>query len=711
MTDEERSAMRYKLLREKAVEDTRQAPPEQISDTPPGGAFLSTTDPNIPEMFKPPSDPGAVATIIRSIPALYAGGKAARKGEEIASGAAEAAGMPWPVPQVAGGAGAIVAGTGAAAATQLGLEETKRRLGITGADSDSMSESLAHALAAGTDVGLGETWSQVADPILKGFAIPTKVQLSPEEQAAMTDMQGRLRGVYQKVTGHDPPPSWNPFTNNGSQDDAIDATADAAKLRAAGLDPREARFIAMGNPQTMAEANDGTLGQWFQKLANNSMIGQNAMEKFRGTRDKMMKMAANDLGDRFGALVPPEQLGKAISEAVDGKYRVLAGVRQEASQMVGAALPVGYTMNGKFLRSGYSSLTRDARSLVGSLPDSPTFSQVQDVRQKLSVLAHDMSDRTPVGDAARTQAMDAANDLDKRVIGQLPVNLRKQYARFTGADMDLAEGQFNTEFVRGLLNNKKGLYQYADKILKDGNADNFLKLSAAAGPDVANQVRRALWERVVSGASKGGETVQPDLMNLQLNGQGKMGRAFLETVMGKDTTDSYVKLAQAQQTLQKRMQETGNAKWIGADALASRVGLAGGISAYLGHSLPVKGAELVAGLFAPPVIARLMTNPRAADMAEKVIQGAANRIGPGKLNRLVNYTLEALGDSPENILAQSGMPGTKTLAEARKEMEEGQLPWWKKAGGAALEGGKAVVGSLSSDLAGGGGKGPVTMYR
>jgi hypothetical protein len=674
MTDEEKSALRYKLLREKLIDSTTQDYPEEATSSAAGGAFLSTKDPSVADIFKPPAAPWAVAGVVRAIPALYAGGKAARKGEEIGAGLAEAAGAPWPVPQIAGGAGAIVAGAGAATLTQLGLEETKRRLGLEGNTSDSMSESLAHALAAGTDVAMGEVWSQTMDPLMKGFAIPSKIQLSPEEQAAMTDTMGRMRGVYQKVTGHDPPPSWNPYMNNGSAEDNIDATAAAGKLRAAGLDPREARFIAMGNPQTVAEANDGFLGQLFQKVANNSMIGQNALEKFRGTRDKMMRMAVNDLGDRFGAVLPPEKLGDAILAAVNGKFRPLAAARQEASQMVSNALPPGYTMDGKSLRAGFSSLTRDANSLVGSLGDSPFFSQVQDVRQKLSVLAHDMSDKTPAGDAARAQAAAAAGKLDERVVKQLPANLKKQYARFTSADMELAEGQFNTDFVKGLLNNKKGLYQYATKILNDGNADNFLKLEAAAGPEVANNVRAALWQRVANGAVKD-EVVRPDLMNLQLNGQGKLGRAFLETVMGKDTVNAYSSLALAQQTLQKRMQETGNARWVGLDAFATRAGLAGGISAYLGHSIPVKGAELIAGLFAPPVIAKLMTNPRAADFAQRLIHGAANRIGPGKLNRLVSYTLEALGDSPENIIAQSGMPGTMTLAEKRKQMEEGQLPW------------------------------------
>jgi len=650
-------------------------------------------------MFQPSGD-GIIAGLVRKAPAIYAGMKGAEKGAAAAYRYTE--NLPYPVPEVAAAGGAITGGALASTGAQMTLEETKRRLGITGGEgSDSFSESLAHSLAAGTDTALAETYGQIANPLIKGVLVPFKKQLSPEEMANMTDMTDRLKGVYEKITGKPPGEiSWNPLKRWSSPETDVDATAAAANLRKAGLDPREARFVAMGNPQTVAEASDKSLYTLLQKVANSSTIGRSFIDKFKGTRAKMLGMAVNNLGDTFGEVLPRERLGEAISNAVDGRYSPLIAARRAGINAINGFLPEGFRFD-QSISKGYSALNRDSPgSLIGALGTSPTFSEVQHAREQLGVIAHDAN----VPQWAQDQARAAAQDLDRRVMAKLPKEVAKNYGKWSDADMQLNEGQFNTDFVKGLLGRTGSYDEYAKKILRDSNAGNFLKLEAAAGPDVANAVRASMWQQVAKGAVKG-EIMRPDLMRLQLEENGKYGRQFLETVMGKDTVQKYEKLADAMDLLNTRMKDTQGVR-IGLGTAATAAGFGSALEAFTSHSVPIRTAAAAAGLLASPaVLGRIMTNPHAADLATKLAEGMANRVGPGRLSRLTTYLAEALGTTPEAFLMQSGAAGTQDIQEMRQQLEEGKLPWMHRAA-------EAARGALSQDIASQmGGQGPVKMVR
>jgi hypothetical protein len=674
-TSEER-ALRFRLMQEELQRRNEKSPvPEDVAQSPPGGAFVREEG-KLPPLFKKEEEPGFLSEIVGKAPALVAGAKGAERAGEAAY---EATPFLPPVARRVVSGGAAILGAGAAATgANLTLEETKRRLGLTGlgipgGESDSFSESLAHSLNEGTDVLAGETWGQLANPLVKGIVVPYKTPLTDTEKAAMTEMQGRLRGVYQKVTGREPSEvSWNPFKNNKSPEQAIDETAAAARLRAAGLDPREARLVAGRNAQTVAEAADGGLYTLLQKWANSSALGRNVMDKWKGTRAKMLGMAVNDLGDKFGEVVPREILGKTISEAVDGNFRPLAVTRRQAINMVKSSLPQDFMLDGTALSKGYSALNQNSpTSLVGALGATPTFSEVQHVRESLGVMAHD----TNVAPAARQEARDAAMELDRRVTAQLPSkDIAKDYGRWSDADMQINEGQFNSDFVKGLIGRAGGYDEYAKKVLKDANAENFLKLEAAAGPDVANNVRASMWQQIAKGSVKG-ETMRPDLMKLQLEENGRYGRAFLETVMGKDTVQSYEKLADAMNVINERMKSTQGVR-IGLGDTAKALGLGEALNVFTGNQLTGRTAQIIAGvLFSPQVMGHIMTNPHAADLATKLAQGVANRVGPGRLSRLTTYLMEATGYTPEQMLITSGMPGTEGIRNLKKQFEEGRLPW------------------------------------
>jgi hypothetical protein len=595
----------------------------------------------------------------------YAAGKAGAAVEEATQG------LPHPAPEILAGGAAALAGFAGTAGTELALQEAKRRLGLD-SESDSFSESLAHSLAAGSDTAMAEVWGRgVIDPMLQRTIVPYRPKYTPEEQANLTEMQGRLRGMYEKLTGRPTGEiNWSPSKTNRSVEQSIEETDAARRLQATlGINPDEARKVAMGGPLNMAEATDNGLYGWLQKVVNNSSMGRKYLERYRGTRAKMLQMAANDLGSHFGEVVDPERLGEVISNAVDGKFSVLNGTRRQGVNAVQSMLPEGFTLDGKRIKMGLSTLDQGPGSLVAHLTDSPTFAEVQQVREHLGSMAHDLSLSPEVQENARL----AAERLDHRTASQLPAGADTHYRTWTKADDAMNESQLNTEFVRGLMGQSGSYDKYAERIIKSKNLRNFQAFEAAVGPDVANNVRAAIWKKVAAGATQG-ETLRPEFMMDQLYKDGKYGKTFLDGVMGTETTGAYERLARGMQTLNTRMQETGEGR-IGTGPMATTAGLGAGIGSYLANKgFTGNQAKLVAALLGTPaLLGRIMTNPHAADLAAKLAEGVANKVGPMRLSRITGYIMEASGITPEEALMSSGVYGTQTIQQKREQWRGGKL--------------------------------------
>jgi len=676
----EEDLARLKLIEDEIKRRSRQLPTEEAKPSAASGAFLGT-EAESPEPFEPKGESG-LSRIAWRTPALVAAYKGGTAGAKAAYNLTSA--LPTPLPEAAGAVGGITGAALSAVGAQTALEETKRRLGIGntfgGPESDSFSESFAHGLSAGTDAALAETWGRIAEPIVKGVVIPFAPKYTPEEMATMQDMAGRLKGVYQKVSGRDPAQiSWNPFKRMNTPEGDIDATTAAQKLRSAGLDPREARAIVAGNAMTVGEATNNSIYRLFQGFANNASFLRTALDRFKGTRGKMLQMAVNDLGDKFGQVIPLEDLGKTISSAIDGGFRPLQAARRIAINNI--ELPEGFIF--KDLGRGVPALGKGPMSLVAGLGNSPTFNQVQQVREYLGVMAHDIN----ASPDAQKEALAAAQMLDERVSAQMPSKeMAKFYMKWSSVDNEINEKQYNSDFVKGLMNRQGAYTEYANTLLRNRNADNFFQLEKAAGPDVANNVRAALWAKVTKGAtSREGELLRPEFMRNQLMEGGPFGRKFLNTVMGPDAIQGYEKLADGMELLNKRMKESFNYT-VGLGPLATKVGAGEAVHALMGHTTTAQTATMIAGLlFAPPVVAKIMTNPHAVDLATKLAEGVARGQGPERLTRIASYIGEALGTTPEELIATSGGFGLDKLQAERKELEEGRLPWWKKAAGTASD--------------------------
>jgi hypothetical protein len=597
-------------------------------------------------LFTPAGGTG-FANVARALPATIASFKGAEKGATTAAKLLEEA----PIPKVAKAAlvaGAAITSAGVSAGTATtALEEAKRLTGVGDDRSDSFSQSLDRGFDAAKDYSLAEFWGRVNSGVVG--VVGFRPRITPESMANMEQQKNRFRAIYEKTAGtpllEDPRSYWNPMRYVKPMSTELDDTQVVKRLKAAGYDPEVARSLAI-NGGAMGDLLDNSLYESLQRMVGNSKASRNV----NATRGQMMQDGIRDLGSQWGSVLPPEDIGKAVYKAVKGDFSTLAATRQLGMNSIDSALAPDFKFRGKWLKAGVKDLG-GPEGLVAGLSDTPTFMEVQQARENLGAIMHDET-RTA---AERAVAAAQAKRLDQKVRNQLPPGIRDDYRSWAGADDEINRRQFNQKFVQGLMTNPKSFKAYANQILAKGDLTNFKQFEAAAGPQLADQVRANIWDRVTNGAVEQGGVMRPDLMRSQLYAQGKYGKTFLEGVMGKKVVVDYEGFASAMEKLNDKAHQMGMGA-IGTGKIATVSGMVNVIENAFKGKLGGPNTQLVAAMLGVPAItSRILASPTATKWAIKIAQETAKGTNPARVSRATGYLMTAAGLDPGDILAHAGV--------------------------------------------------------
>jgi len=647
MTDEE-ALKRFQAERQRLL-DKRTGP----STSGAGQAFVGedmSREGDLPDLSKSsgPSLSGVLGT--------GADISAGMIGESKAAQLVDALPIP-PQYKLAADIGARVLGGGAAVfPTHLAWSRLRQAIGDKSAPdnfekhvSDAWDAALGQANAGAYGAGASR---------LEGALHPS-AYVDPTRLDNMKSIKDSLKKTYEDIGGkqlvEDMRGRWNPMRILKPLETELDDQSVVQRLKDKGLDPQMARRVALTGGQTTADLLDNTLYSTLQKATEASPGGSKYLMKYKGTRAKMFQMMVDDLANTYGDHLPEEQIGKAISKAVDGNFNVPNSIMTNSLNEIRNNLQQGTGFDVTKMQAGanMAGLSKDGPArLIHEIPATPngktSFDNIQQVRSYLSTIIH-AQDQDPqvVADAKKV-----AKTIDKSMSRQLPDSLKSSYMDAVTADDQLNEGQFNTKFVKSLLGRQGGYRAYGQKLLESGDVGNFLKLEKAVGPDEANKVRRGISEILTENAANSTDgTLAPQNLDKMLNEHGDYGKYFIQSVMGKD----YVRNIERYKGAMENINEAAhNNPLVNFGTNALRYGPTAKIlyDWYNGH-LDYKDAALAALTFTvPKYSAKILTNPEATKTIEKMSTLIKAGKNPGTISRLAVRALEAAGISPEDALKE-----------------------------------------------------------
>ena len=577
-------------------------------------------------------------------------------GENRAAALIDALPIPEQYKVPADVAARVLGGGAAVLPTHLAWSELRRHLGDkTGSDNfdQSVKDSYEAALSQANAGALGAGASKFAGLLHpSGRADPSRIE-------DMKQVKDSLVRVYENAGGkplvEDMRSRWNPMRILKPLENELDDSTVVQRLKDKGLDPQMARRVALTGGHTTANLLDNSMYRTLQSVAESSPVGSRYLQNYKTTRGKMFNMMAEDLANEFGDHLPEEQVGKAISNAVDGNFNVPNTVMNASLNNIRGNLNAGSSFNVGSIRDAANRAGLDPNGparLVHEMPSLPngrtSFDNIQQVRSYLSSIIHSQeADPKEIDEAKRM-----AKTLDRSMVQQMPSNLRKSYKDAVSADDTLNEGQFNTSFVKGLLGRQDGYRQYAVQLLREGDVGNFNKLEAAVGPDEANKVRRSISEIVTQNAADSTDgTLMPHNLDKMLNEHGDYGRYFLQSTLGDGWMRNVERMKGSMENINALAQNNPVISY-GTKALTATAVAKLAYDAYHGD-LGYSDAALFGAILSPKVMAKALTNPEATKQIEKM--SALIRAGknPGTVARLATRTAVTMGLDPTQLLKDS----------------------------------------------------------
>jgi hypothetical protein len=626
VTDAERQAMIDHL------EENLKAVDQPPVPGAPGAAFVSGAGNQLPDPFagEPPRKP-----ISKTLTQMGAGVAAEYAVEKALPLALDVSGGPLTVAAVLGSGlaqGAVTAGWDL-------LEGAKTK----DAFNDAWGETGEGLKGAALGRFNGKLANLAANRLSNVRFIDADIP--PQTKELMDDVHKDMRAYYEKTAGakiSGERRSWyNPYRYFlGKGETELDNTDTVENLRAAGLDPESARHIAIHGPATLADLSDRSLYRKLQQVTDRAITTSGARGRYVTTRNAMLNGVINDMGNAYGQVLDPEELGRAINEAARGRFNTLNVAKAAGMSKLTNMLPEDWTYNPQALRFEKLDLTNPADNIVATLSRKRnlTADEYSKVRTSISQLANDPE--SPY--AGRAQML--GDKMDKTFMKQLPDDAsRAHFDSWRDVDTMMNKTQLDQEFARGLWKNMKGKeIPFAEQLIKDRNIGNFQRIERALGKDSPEvmQLKRAVADRITDRAAdvEGGVSqLHPDRMLAQLDDKGGIGAKYMDYTMGHNFSDRYRDYAKALTRFKEAGQSSG--------ALSFTIGEAQAGAAYAGAKGLAAGspgaiASVTAMLLAPGYVAKALSQPDTSSLITR-LAGVAARGDSPKLMARIAGRLEA----------------------------------------------------------------------